>query len=228
MLSQTPSPESASRHAADGRAARLLLADDHGMVRESLRGLLERAGFEVLADVGDGREAVRLAGELRPDVAILDVSMPHLNGLDAAEQIGRASPETRCVLLTMHSEEQYVTRALAAGVRGFLLKTQAASDLVRAIEEVMRGGIYLSPQVSRVVVDVSLGKRRPAEDPLTGREREVLQLISEGRTSKEIAAELGVSLRTAESHRARLMKKLEIHDVAGLVRYAIRLGLVEV
>jgi DNA-binding NarL/FixJ family response regulator len=150
-----------------------------------------------------------------------------LNGLDAADQIRRASPETRCVLLTMHREEQYVTRALAAGARGFLLKTQAASDLVRAIEEVMRGGIYLSPQVSQVVVDVSLGKRHPEEDPLTGREREVLQLISEGRTSKEIASELGVSLRTAESHRARLMKKLEIHDVAGLVRYAIRLGLVE-
>jgi DNA-binding NarL/FixJ family response regulator len=211
----------------DAATPRLLLADDHGLVRDALRGLLERQGFEVVAAVGDGREAVRLAAELRPQVAVLDISMPQLNGLDAAEQIRRAAPETRSVVLTQHREEQYVTRALAAGARGFVLKTQAAADLVRAVEEVLRGGIYLSPEVSQVVVDASLGRRQPDENPLTAREREVLQLIGEGQTSKEIAAKLGISLRTAESHRARLMKKLQIHDVAGLVRYAVRQGVVE-
>ncbi len=220
--------DDATTEPAEAAPPRLLLADDHGMVRDSLRVLLERAGFGVVAAVADGREAVRLAAQLRPDVAVLDVSMPTLNGLDAAEQIRRLAPETRCIVLTMHREEQYVTRALAAGARGFVLKTQAAADLVRAVEEVLRGGIYLSPEVSQVVVDASLGRRSVEESPLTGREREVLQLVSEGRTSRQIAAELGVSLRTAESHRARLMKKLEIHEVAGLVRYAVRLGLVEV
>jgi two-component system response regulator NreC len=206
---------------------RLLLADDHHLVRQSLRALLEREGFQVLADAADGREAVRLAEQLKPDVAILDVAMPVLNGLEAAQQIQKASPRTKVVLLTMHPEEQYVAAAMRAGVKGFLLKNQAAQDLVRAIEEVARGGVYLSPRVSQVIVEASLGRREIDADPLTPREREILQLIAEGSATKQVAAQLGISVKTAESHRARIMKKLDVHEVAGLVRYAIRQGLVQ-
>jgi len=206
---------------------RLLLADDHHLVRQSLRALLEREGFQVLADAADGREAVRLAEQLKPDVAILDVAMPVLNGLEAAQQIHKASPRTKVILLTMHPEEQYVAAAMRAGVKGFLLKNQAAQDLVRAIEEVAKGGVYLSPRVSQVIVEASLGRREIDADPLTPREREILQLIAEGSATKQVAAQLGISVKTAESHRARIMKKLDVHEVAGLVRYAIRQGLVE-
>lgn len=206
---------------------RLVLADDHSLVRESLRALLEKEGFEVLADVGDGREAVRLVQKFKPEVAVLDVSMPLLNGLDGAQQIQSISPRTKTIILTMHCEAQYVAAAMRAGVRGFVLKSQAAQDLVRAIEEVAQGGIYLSPKVSQVVVDASLGKREIQADPLTPREREILQLIAEGRATKRVASMLGISVKTAESHRARIMRKLDIHEVAGLVRYAIRQGLVE-
>lgn len=206
---------------------RLLLADDHNLVRQSLRALLEREGFQVLADAADGREAVRLAEQLKPDVAILDVAMPVLNGLEGAQQIQKVSPRTKVILLTMHPEEQYVAAAMRAGVKGFLLKNQAAQDLVRAIEEVARGGVYLSPRVSQVIVEASLGRREIDADPLTPREREILQLIAEGSATKQVAAQLGISVKTAESHRARIMKKLDVHEVAGLVRYAIRQGLVE-
>jgi DNA-binding NarL/FixJ family response regulator len=226
-----------SRHSEPGASAtgpfprttpaiRLLLADDHTLVRESVRTLLEREGFDVVADVADGREAVRLTEELKPDVAVLDVGMPVLNGLDAADQIQRVVPATRIVLLTMHAEEQYVAAALRAGVRGFLLKSQVLSDLVRAIEEVASGGMYLSPRVSQIVVEASLGRRDIESDPLSPREREVLQLIAEGSATREIAVALGISPKTAESHRAGIMRKLGIHGVAGLVRYAIRRGLV--
>jgi len=207
-------------------AIRLLLADDHRLVRESLRALLEREGYEVVAEAGDGREAVRLARELNPDLAVLDVAMPELNGLEAARQLQRAAPRTRTVLVTMHEEEQYVAEALAAGVKGYVLKSQVAHDLLRALDEVAGGSVYLSPRVSHVLVDISLGRRRIGDDPLTDREREVLHLIAEGRTTRQVAAALGVSVKTAESHRSRLMKKLDIHEVAGLVRYAIRRGLI--
>jgi len=205
---------------------RMLIADDHHLVRESLRALLEKSGFDVLAEAGDGREAVRLAGELKPEIAMLDVAMPGLNGLDAAQQIQKVSPRTKCVLLTMHPEEQYVAAAMRAGVKGFLLKTQVAQDLVRALQEVARGGVYLSPRVSQVVVEASLGRREIDADPLTPREREILQLIAEGLATKQVAAQLGISVKTAESHRARIMRKLNVHEVTGLVRYAIRQGLV--
>jgi DNA-binding NarL/FixJ family response regulator len=205
---------------------RLLLAEDHQVVRESLRALLEREGFEVVSDVGDGREAVLQAEKLEPDVAVLDIRMPQLNGLDGAQRIRKVSPRTRIVLLTMHPEEQYVAAALRAGVQGFVLKTQAAQDLVRAIREVVGGAVYLSPRVSQLVAEASVGKREISADPLTPREREVLQLVAEGKATKQVAAALGISPKTAESHRTRIMRKLDIHEVAGLVRYAIRSGLV--
>ena len=190
-------------------------------------GVLQGAGFDVVGQTGDGREAVQLARELKPDVAILDLGMPTLNGLDAAREIREALSGTHLVLLTLHREEQYVLEALKAGVRGYVLKTQAGSDLVDALNQVLRGAIYLSPGITRVLVDAYLsGKQRP-HDLLTPRERQVLQMVAEGKTTKEIAQTLGLSVKTADSHRTRLMQKLEIHETAGLVRYAIRSGLVQ-
>jgi DNA-binding NarL/FixJ family response regulator len=205
----------------------LLLADDHQMVRQGLRAMLEREGFRVVGEAADGREAVRLAGTTHPDVAVLDLAMPALNGLDAAREIARGADRTRVILLTVHTEEPYVLEALRAGVTGYVLKTQAALDLIQAIREVLRGAVYLSPGVSRAVVDAYRTKSDIPVDPLTPREREVLQLVAEGKTTKEAAAILGVSAKTAESHRMRVMSKLDIHETAGLVRYAIRRGLIQ-
>jgi two-component system, NarL family, response regulator NreC len=206
---------------------RIILADDHLIVRQGLRSILEQEAYTVLGEAGDGREAVRLAQELCPDVAVLDLAMPLLNGLDAAREIARASPLTKTILLTMHTEDPYVIEALRAGVKGYLLKTQAAQDLVQAVREVSRGAMYLSPGISRTVVEAYLAKSDLPPDPLTSREREVLQLIAEGKTTKEVAVILGVSVKTAESHRTRIMGKLEIHETATLVRYAIRRGLIQ-
>lgn len=206
---------------------RLLLADDHLIVRQSLRAFLEREGFEVAGEASDGREAVRLARENCPDVAVLDLAMPLLNGLDAAREILQACPRTRAILLTMHTEDQYVLAALRAKIRGVVLKSQAAADLIRAIREVSRGAIYLSPGLSQAVVDAYLAKADLPAEPLTQREREVLQLVAEGKTTKEVAGLLGVSVKTAESHRTHIMEKLDIHETAGLVRYAIRRGLIQ-
>lgn len=205
---------------------RILLADDHTIFRQGVRALLEREGFRVEGEAADGREATQIAAQVTPDVAILDLAMPLLNGLDAAQAITRVSPLTRSVLLTMHTEDPYVTRALQAGIRGYVLKSQATEDLVQAIWEVARGGIYLSPGVSRAVVEAYLAKQDIRPDPLSLREREVVQLIAEGKSTKEVAALLGVSVKTAESHRSRIMSKLDIHETASLVRYAIRQGLV--
>lgn len=206
---------------------RIILADDHLIVRQGLRSVLEQEAYTVLGEAGDGREALRLAQELAPDVAVLDLAMPLLNGLDAAREISRVSPQTKTILLTMHTEDPYVMEALRAGVKGYVLKTQAAQDLVQAIKEVSRGAMYLSPGISRTVVEAYLAKSELPPDPLTSREREVLQLIAEGKTTKEVAVILGVSVKTAESHRTRIMGKLEIHETASLVRYAIRRGLVQ-
>ncbi len=208
-------------------SARVLLADDHQIVREGFKSLLEKKGFQVVAEASDGHEAVRLVKEHRPDVAILDLAMPLLNGLDAAREMLQQFPKMKAILLTMHTEEQYVLDALQAGVHGYVLKTEAASDLIHALNEVCRGSTYLSSKVSRAVVHAFLDKRGLAPDPLTARERQVLQLIAEGKTTKEIATVLGISVKTAESHRTRIMEKLETHGTAGLVRYAIRRGLVQ-
>jgi two-component system response regulator NreC len=206
---------------------RVLLADDHVLVRQGVRAWIERAGCEVVGEAGDGLEAVRLAEKLKPDVAVLDLSMPMMTGLEAGRSILQSGATSAVVLLTMRTEDHHVAGALRAGIRGYVLKTQAAEDLVQAIREVARGRVYLSPGISGAVVDgYLLGSAAPA-GRLTPRETQVLKLVAEGQTSKEIAGTLGLRVKTAESYRTRLMDKLGIHDTAGLVRYAIRTGLVE-
>jgi DNA-binding NarL/FixJ family response regulator len=206
-------------------ACRVLLADDHRIVREGLRALLEKAGHIVVAEAADGHEACKRARKLQPNVAVVDLSMPLLNGVDAIREIQRISPGTRSILLTMYADRPYVLQAMQAGARGYVLKSQAAGDLIRAIQEVLRGAVYLSPTIAALLVDAYVQKSEEAAEPLTAREREVLQLIGEGKTTKAIAGLLGISFKTAESHRSRIMKKLDIHEIAGLVRYAIRRGL---
>jgi DNA-binding NarL/FixJ family response regulator len=205
-----------------------LLADDHLVVREGLRSLLEAAGFKVVGEARDGREALKLARMLEPEVTVMDIGMPGLNGVDACRELLREVPEMRIIVLTVHGEDAYVIEALRSGARGYVLKTQAGSDLVRAIGEVTQGRIYLSPSVSSAVVQAFLAGSTTPADPLTPREREVLQLVAEGRSTKEVAGILGVSVKTAETHRTRLMTKLDIHHTAGLVHYAIRRGLIRV
>lgn len=208
-------------------AISVALADDHNLVRQGLRSLLEREKFNVVAEASDGMEIVRLAETSHPDVAVIDISMPTLNGIDAARELRRSSPKTKTILLTQHEEEQYIREALEAGVRGYVLKSQVASDLVRAVQQVSQGGFYLSPGVSRSVVEAYRSKSERPADPLSARERQVLQLIAEGKSTKDVASLLGISVKTAESHRSRLMQKLDIHETASLVRYAVRRGLVQ-
>lgn len=205
----------------------ILLADDHLIVRQGLKVLLEREGFTVVGEASDGREAVRLAQELCPDVALLDLTMPLLNGIDAGRAILQTAPKTKIVLLTMHTEDHHVLEALHAGIKGYVLKTKAAEELIQAIHEVSLGKLYLTPGVSEVVVQAYLAKTDLPPEPLSLREREVLQLIAEGKTTKEVAVVLGISVKTAESHRTRIMEKLDIHQTASLVRYAIRRGIVQ-
>lgn len=205
----------------------MLLADDHLILRQGLKALLEPAGFLVVGEASDGQEAVRLARKLSPEVAVLDLSLPLLNGLDAAREIHQTCARTRALILTMHAEDHYLLEALRAGVRGYLVKTHAAADLIRAIQEVQRGRIYLDPSLSPAVVEAFLGKTEVPADPLTSRERQVLQLVAEGKTRKESARLMSLSVKTVESYRTRVMQKLNIHDVAGLVRYALRRGLTQ-
>lgn len=208
-------------------AYRILLADDHQIVRQGLKSLLSQEEIEVVGEAADGHEAVRLAAELAPDVVILDVGMPLLNGLDAAQEILRGTPRIGIVLLTMHAEDHQVLKALRMGVRGYVIKTQAVDELVLAIREVARGKFYLSSGASQTIVQAYLAGTAPESDPLTSRDRQVLQLVAEGKTTKEIAGHLGVTPKTAETYRARIMEKLDIHDTAGLVRYAIRHSLIQ-
>src|SRR5436309_12442031 len=207
---------------------RSLLADDHAIVRQGLRLLLQREGFEVVGEAVNGQEAVRLATESCPDVAVLDYGMPLLNGVDAARAILQACPLAKVILLTMHADDRYVLEAVRLGVKGYVVKTQASTDLVRAIQEVLRGMMYLSPRVSRTLVQAYLAKSELPPDPLTPREREVLQLVAEGKTTREVAGVLGISVKTAESHRTHIMQKLDTSNTAGVVRYAIRQGLIQV
>ena len=204
---------------------RILLAEDHVMVRQGLHALLEQAGMAVIGEASDGQEALRIAHEQHPDVAVLDIGMPYLNGLETARRLRETLPQTKIVLLTMHTEDPYVLEAIQAGAVGYVLKTQAMLDLVQAIQNVLQGQIYLSPRISRALVTAYLTRSDLPPDPLTSREREVLQLIAEGETTKEIAWRLKLSAKTVESHRIKLMRKLDIHETATLVRYAIRRGL---
>lgn len=212
---------------------RVLLADDHTIVREGLRVLLgSEPDVEVVGEAADGREAVRLAVELEPDVVVMDLAMPQLNGVDATEQIRRRCPHTRVLVLSMHSGEEHVRPAIRAGASGFLLKGSGLSDLLAATRAVAAGDAFFSPSVARIVLRDARGGGAPPDEergePLTAREREILQLVAEGRTSREIAAALHISVKTVEGHRSRIMDKLEIRELAGLVRYAVRVGLVPV
>ncbi|MCC7416158.1 MAG: response regulator transcription factor [Acidobacteria bacterium] len=205
----------------------LVIADDHLLVRQAIRALLEREHLTVAGEAGDGIEAVRQCEQLQPDILLLDVAMPAMNGISAIGDVLRRAPRTRIILLSMHTEEHYVLEALRAGVKGCVSKTQAADHLLRAIRDVGRGDIYLSPTVSNTVVQAYLSKSDLPHDLLTGRERQVLQLVAEGKTTKEVAVILGVTVKTAETHRTRLMEKLDVHSAAGLVRYAVRKGFIE-
>lgn len=211
---------------------RLLVGDDHTLMRQGLRKILEeRPEWEVVAEVGDGREAVRKCIELKPDVAVLDVAMPLLNGIDATQQIVRKVPETRVLVLSMHSDEAYVTRALQAGATGYMLKDSAGKDLLKGIASVASGQAYFSPAIARLMLDDYV--RRVAGsgvadryETLSEREREIFQLIAEARTNKEVAELLEISPATVETHRARILQKLDIHNTAELVLYAVRRGVI--
>ena len=209
---------------------RLLLVDDHLLIRASLRSLIsEFAGVEVIAEASDGREAIDLVGQHLPDVVLMDISMAGLNGVEATRQIMKEYPSTQIIVLSMHAGERHVLQALRAGAAGYLLKDSAPKELELAIASVARGKLFLSPAISRQVIDIFLGQMPAQADPLdqlTPRQREILQLIAEGNSSKQIAHRLDASVKTIESHRASLMERLDIHDIAGLVRYAIRQGLV--
>ena len=209
----------------------IILADDHTVVRQGIRKLLEtREDFEIVGEAADGEEAVNLVIEKQPDVAIMDIWMPRLSGIDATRRIGKRGLRTKVLVLSMHESRAYVEEVLRAGAAGYIVKNAAASDLLDAIDAVCSGASYLSPVITQQVVD-AIARPEPATSSglgvLTDREREVLQLIAEGLSSKEIASVLGVSLKTVDSHRSNLMEKLDIHKVSGLVRFAIRTGLVE-
>lgn len=213
---------------------RVLLADDHAIVREGVRLCLEGMGdIEVVGEAEDGHQAVRLVGQLTPDVAVVDVTMPRLNGIETLRQIRRDHPRTRVVMLSMHDNEAYVTQALQAGASGYVLKRTAATELATAIRAACSGDIYLHPGVAKRVVADYLQRLGPDDavpaphDRLTPREREVLQLAAEGLTTREIAEQLVVSTKTAEHHRASAMAKLNLHSQTELVKYAIRSGLIE-
>jgi DNA-binding NarL/FixJ family response regulator len=206
---------------------RIILADDHTLVRAGIRRLLaEVEDAEVVAEASQGREAVRLAHEQRPDVVMMDINMPELNGLEAAERITREVPGVRIVMLSMLGNEEYVAQALRAGAAGYLLKDADAVELGLAIKAVMRGDTYLSPAIARHAATLAIRSGAPAQE-LTPRQREILQLIAEGHTTKDIAGKLDLSVRTVETHRIQIMQRLQIRDLAGLIRYAIRTGLIQ-
>lgn len=215
---------------SSSRSIRVLIADDHNLFRAGVRGLLKSfGGFEVVGEAVDGREAVALAQAQHPDVLLMDVGMPGLNGIEAAHRVRAVAPHTRVIILSMHTGEEHVMRALKAGATGYVLKDAQPDELERGLRQVARGEPYLSPAVSKYLVQgyADGGSGRTALERLTPRQREVLQLIAEGYTTKAIAARLEVSVKTVETHRAQLMERLGIRDVAGLVRFALRRGLID-
>lgn len=203
---------------------RVVLADDHAVVRDGVKLLLELEGFEVVGLAADGLEAVRLVRELKPQVVVLDRAMPLLNGIDAAREIRQDCPRTRLIMLTMDPDETHVLGALRAGFRGYVLKSYEARELIVAIRAVVAGGTYLHPGLSQMLVDAYVSGTEVQPDPLSPRERQVLQLLAEGKKTREVSELLSISIKTAESHRTRMMKKLGIKETAGLVRYALRQG----
>ena len=209
------------------RAVRIVLAEDHTLVRAGIRSLLaELPWVEVVGEASDGREALRLVAELVPQVVLMDITMTGLNGLDATERITRDHPQVRVIILSMHANEEYVRRALLVGAAGYVLKDAEKAELELALKSVSRGGTYLSPSVSRPLIsDYTERTGKHSLEKLTARQREILQLIAEGNSTKEIARGLNLSIKTVETHRAQLMARLDIHDIAGLVRYAIRAGI---
>jgi two-component system, NarL family, response regulator NreC len=206
----------------------ILIADDHSLVRRGLRSTLEEStDCRIVAEAANGREAVRLAEQLTPDIAILDVGMPQLNGIEAAAQIQKLSPKTRIIILSMHSDETYILRALTAGARGYLLKDTAENDVLTAVRAVAHGKAYFSPAIAKVLLEDYIGflRRRGLTDSydlLTDREKQVLQLFAEGQSNKEVANVLGIGLSTVETHRMNLMQKLNLHSTAEIVLYAVR------
>jgi DNA-binding NarL/FixJ family response regulator len=214
---------------------RLLLADDHEIVRKGLRALLEaEPGWQVAAEAADGRDAVEKAQQIKPDIAILDISMPSLNGLEATRQIVKDISQTKVLVLTVHDSDPLIQRVLEAGARGYLLKSDAARDLVAALDALRRNKTFFTPKVAQLVLEGYLDKNpKDSSSPeggsfrLTDRQREIVQLLAEGKSSKEVASALGLSVKTAETHRANIMRRLDCHSVTALVRYAIRNNIVE-
>jgi DNA-binding NarL/FixJ family response regulator len=217
-------------------AVSILIADDHELVRKGIRMVLEaRPGWEVVAEANNGRDAVKKAQQTKPNVAILDISMPQLNGLEAARQIAKTLSQTKVLILTMHEADPMIQQILEAGAQGYLLKSDASLDLVAAVDALLRNKTFFTPRVGQIVLDGYLGKNpaRPTEDTakntlrLTARQRQIVQLLAEGKTSKEVAVALEISVKTAETHRANIMKRLDCHSVTELVHYAIRNGITE-
>ncbi len=215
-------------------AVRILVADDHEIVRRGLKALLEaQQGWEVCGEAVDGREAVEKCKHLKPDITILDIGMPSLNGLEATRQIMKGLPSARVLILTMHESEQVVREVLDAGARGYLLKSDAGRDLVAAVDALRRHKTFFTSRVAEMVLDGYLNRETHTGEPkkitsrLTPRQREVVQLLAEGKSSKEVAVALGMSVKTAETHRTNIMRKLDLHSVSDLVRYAVRNNIVE-
>lgn len=208
-------------------ATRVIIADDHAMFRQGLKSLLPVNQFVLMGEAQNGHEAIRLVRQTSPDLAILDFCMPQLNGIDTAREIQRRSPGTKIVLLTMYDDDTCVFEALRAGIRGYVLKSQSARELLSAVSEVLKGSMYLSPGISDSVIHNFRQESEKMPDLLSERERQVLQLIAEGHTTKSIAAILFVSVKTAESHRSHIMQRLDIHNIASLVRYAIKSGMIK-
>ena len=218
---------------AVAKSARILIADDHALVRRGIVATLaEHPGWSVVAEASDGREALELATRLQPEVAVLDMTMPSMNGLDATRAILAASPQTRVLILTVHESEQMIREVFRVGARGYLLKSDAGSDLVAAVDALLHDRMYFTSRVAAVVMqgylrDGSLTEPRTLTGPLSPREREILQLLAEGKSNKDIARQLEISVKTAETHRANIMRKMEFESLSDLIRYAIKNGMLQ-